>query len=192
MLPGAQQLESVCTNAPVRSPPVAGGNLTTTGLGATLATAGHTAARAILATVAVCVSPSSCVPIVPSRPFDLVYLHRPDDATFEFIVCREVEGDVLRVEFYASGDQLLETWRADADSVQRFEEGDVIAIAPPPAGFEPESEWAVPEYFYTVEFVLGTELEGRLVADASGSFRGADVSGSEWRDQSGRLTSPEC
>jgi hypothetical protein len=147
---------------------------------------------AILGAAAVCASLSSCVPFVPSRPLDPLYLHRADSSTFEFIVCRDVEGDTLRVEFYARGDQLLETWRAEAASMHSFEKGATITIEPPPSGFEPESDWIVPDNFYTVEFVLGSEVDGRLIADIGGSFQGADVSGSDWRDQAGRLHSPEC
>lgn len=147
---------------------------------------------ALLVAFATCASLSSCVPFVPSRPLDPVYLHRPDASTFEFIVCRASEGTTLRVEFYARGDQLLETWQAESDSVQSFAEGDVVTVEPAPSGFDAEAELTVPDYFYTVEFFLGSEVDGRLTDDIHGSFMGGEVSGSDWRDQTGRLVPPRC
>jgi hypothetical protein len=147
---------------------------------------------AILGAIAMSAALVSCVPLAPSRPFDLVYLHRPDASTFEFIVCRAAEGAVMRVEFYARGDQLLETWRADSETPQSFSEGDVMAPGSPPTGFESDADWTVPDYFYTVELALGSEVDGQLIADVHGSFLGAEVSGSDWRDQAGRLIPPQC
>jgi hypothetical protein len=99
---------------------------------------------------------------------------------------------VLGVEFYARGDQLLESWSAESEVTQSFAEGDVVTIEPPPAGFISETEWVIPDYFYTVEFFVGSEVGGRTTSDISGTFESAEISGSDWRDQEGRLLPPQC
>lgn len=140
----------------------------------------------------VCVSLASCIPVVPSLPNDPVYLHRPDESTFEFVVCREARASTLIVEFHEVGDRLLEYWQADSAVAQDFVPADVISVDSLPAGFVADGPLSVPETFYSVTFSLATKSETGYRDSISGTFFNSSVSGSRWRDQEGNLVDPHC